>query len=45
MRFTLEGVRCLGCCGLSPVMTIGDDVYGHVTESKLPGILSAYSGA
>jgi NADH:ubiquinone oxidoreductase subunit E len=42
MNFTLEAVRCLGCCGLAPVLTVGEEVYGHVTESKVPGILSAY---
>jgi len=45
MKFTLEAVRCLGCCGLSPVMMVGEDLYGHVTESKVAGILSAYSSA
>lgn len=42
MNFTLEAVRCLGCCGLAPVLTVGEEVYGHVTESKVRGILSAY---
>jgi NADH:ubiquinone oxidoreductase subunit E len=41
--FTLEGVRCLGCCGLAPVITVSDDVYGEVTQSKLSGILKKYS--
>jgi NADH:ubiquinone oxidoreductase subunit E len=42
MMFTLEAVRCLGCCGLAPVMTVGEDLYGHVGEAKVAGILSAY---
>jgi NADH-quinone oxidoreductase subunit E len=42
MTFTLEVVRCLGCCGLAPVMTVGKDLYGHVSESKVAGILSMY---
>jgi len=29
-EFTLEGVRCLGACGLAPVMMIGEDVYGRL---------------
>lgn len=40
--FGLEGVRCLGCCGLAPVITIGDDLYGGVTQAKLPRILDKY---
>ena len=27
--FSLEGVRCIGCCGLAPVMTIGSEVYNR----------------
>ncbi|MDP2897786.1 MAG: NAD(P)H-dependent oxidoreductase subunit E [bacterium] len=45
MNFTLEAVRCLGCCGLAPVMTVGKDLYGHVSESKVAGILSAYKNS
>ena len=41
-NFTLEPVRCLGCCGLAPVMTINDDLYGAVTQAKLPKILERY---
>ncbi len=40
--FSLEAVRCLGCCGLAPVITVGEDVYGEVTQTKLPGILNSY---
>ena len=42
--FTLETVRCLGCCGLSPVLMIGKDIYGKVTKSQIPEILAKYSG-
>ena len=41
-NFTLEPVRCLGCCGLAPVMTIDDDLYGSVTLASLPKILEGY---
>ena len=41
-KFSLEIVRCLGCCGLSPVMAIGDDVHRKVKPSKLKDILSFY---
>lgn len=37
--FSLEGVRCIGCCGLAPVMTIGGEVYGKVTKDKIAKIL------
>jgi NADH-quinone oxidoreductase subunit E len=40
--FTLETVRCIGCCGLSPVMMIGDKVYGKLKKEDLPGILSQF---
>jgi NADH:ubiquinone oxidoreductase subunit E len=42
MMFSLEDVRCLGCCGLAPVITINDDLYGSVTQAKLPKILKRY---
>ena len=32
--FTLESVACLGCCSLAPVMMIGDDTYGKLTNSQ-----------
>ena len=42
MRFTLEAVRCLGCCGLAPVVTINDDVYGSMTPQKIVKALDNY---
>lgn len=42
-RFSLEVVRCIGACGLSPAITIGDDVYGRVKSTKLIEILRKYS--
>lgn len=39
--FLFEGVRCLGCCGLAPVMSIGGEVYGKVTKTQIPKILAA----
>mgnify|MGYP001089162780 CR=1 FL=1 len=41
-KFSLETVRCLGCCGLSPVMAIGNDVHRKVKPSKLKDIISSY---
>jgi NADH:ubiquinone oxidoreductase subunit E len=43
-NFSLEEVRCLGCCGLAPVITINEDLYGSVTQIKLPEILERYQG-
>ncbi len=40
--FTLEATRCLGCCGLAPVMMIDQDVYGKLEASKIPEIISKY---
>ncbi|MFA5513755.1 MAG: NAD(P)H-dependent oxidoreductase subunit E [Sphaerochaetaceae bacterium] len=42
-RFSLEGVRCVGCCGLAPVVTVGGEVFGKVTKDQLPGIISKFS--
>jgi NADH:ubiquinone oxidoreductase subunit E len=41
-KFTLEATRCLGCCGLSPVMMIDGEVYGRLTPEKVPEILKKY---
>jgi NADH:ubiquinone oxidoreductase subunit E/NAD-dependent dihydropyrimidine dehydrogenase PreA subunit len=40
--FTVETVRCLGCCSLAPVLKIGDTVYGNVKTSQIPKILKDY---
>ena len=41
-RFTLEAVRCLGCCGLAPAVTINEDVYGGMTPQKIIKALDKY---
>jgi NADH-quinone oxidoreductase subunit E len=40
--FSIDPVRCLGCCGLAPVLMIGNDVYGKVTKEQLPEIIAKY---
>lgn len=40
--FTIEVVRCLGACGLAPVMTVNKDTHGRMTEDKVPAILNFY---
>jgi NADH:ubiquinone oxidoreductase subunit E len=42
LKFTLETVNCLGCCGQSPVATIDGDIYGYVKLSEVPKIVSKY---
>ncbi len=41
-RFTLEAVRCLGACGLAPVVMIGEDTHGNIIPSATLGILEGY---
>jgi len=41
-KFTLEATRCLGCCGLAPVMVINDKVYGRLEPGQITGILNEY---
>lgn len=41
-EFSLMVTRCLGACGLAPVLTIGEDVYGRLTPDKIPEIIKAY---
>ena len=42
-RFSLDATRCVGACGLAPVMTINDDVYGRLVADDIPGILAKYA--
>ena len=42
-KFSLEACRCIGACGLAPVMMINDDVYGRLTVDELAGILAKYN--
>ena len=41
-KFTLNATRCLGACGLAPVMMINDEVYGRLTPDQIPAILDKY---
>ena len=41
-KFSLEACRCVGACGLAPVMTINDKVYGNLTPDDLDRILAEY---
>ena len=41
-KFSLEACRCIGACGLAPVLTVGDDVYGRLTKADVDTILAKY---
>ena len=41
-RFSLDACRCIGACGLAPVMMINEDVYGRLTPDKVGPILDKY---
>jgi NADH-quinone oxidoreductase subunit E len=43
--FSIDPVRCVGCCGLAPVMTVGPDTYGKLTKDQLPEIIAKYQNA
>lgn len=43
-KFTLEATRCLGACGLAPVMTVDDQVYGRMTPERVPEVLGEKAG-
>ena len=42
MQFTLEAVRCLGCCGLSPVVTVGEELHGKMNPAKAAALIDKY---
>ncbi len=44
-EFSMEAVRCVGCCGLAPVLMVGKDVFGKVTKAQLPEIVAKYRKA
>ena len=42
MTWAMGSTRCLGACGLAPVMMINEDVYGRLTPDEIPGIIAKY---
>jgi NADP-reducing hydrogenase subunit HndA len=42
-KFSLEACRCIGACGLAPVMMINDDVYGRLTPDMIGDIVKKYA--
>jgi len=41
-KYSLEATRCIGACGLAPVLTINNEVYGKLTKADMDGILAKY---
>ena len=41
-RFSYDATRCIGACGLAPVMTVNGDVYGRITPADVEGIINKY---
>ena len=41
-EFSLDAVRCVGCCGLAPVVMVGEDVHSKVSPAKIAGLLKKY---
>ncbi|RJP80037.1 MAG: NADH-quinone oxidoreductase subunit NuoE [Desulfobacteraceae bacterium] len=42
MRYTLESVRCIGCCSLGPVIKINEDMHGRITSDEVKNTLDQY---
>ncbi len=42
MKFSLQTVRCIGCCSLGPVINVGEDTHGRLKQDALPKILKKY---
>ncbi len=42
LRFTLENVACIGCCGLAPVIMVNDDTHGRLVPDSIKEILAQY---
>lgn len=41
-RFSIDQTRCVGCCGMAPVLSIGEDIYGNVKLEEVEKILKKY---
>ena len=42
-KFSLTASRCIGACGLAPVLTVNEDVYGRLTVDDVAGIIAKYN--
>ncbi|MBN2199238.1 MAG: NAD(P)H-dependent oxidoreductase subunit E [Candidatus Aminicenantes bacterium] len=43
LAYSLDAVRCVGCCGLAPVVMVGEEVHGKITQTKVSGLVKKYS--
>ena len=43
-EFSIEAVRCIGCCGLAPVVTVNGEVFGGVTTKQMKKIIDSFEG-
>ena len=41
-KYSLDATRCIGACGLAPVLTVNDEVYGRLVTDDIPGIIAKY---
>lgn len=44
-KYSISACRCVGACGLAPVILVNDDVYGRLTPDEIPGIIAKYKEA
>ena len=42
-KYSIEATRCIGACGLAPVLTVNEEVYGRLTPDMIKGILDKYN--
>ena len=42
-KFSLEACRCIGACGLAPVLTVNEEVFGRLTVDDVPDIIKKFS--
>jgi NADH-quinone oxidoreductase subunit E len=42
-EFSLSAVRCVGCCGLAPVVMVGEDVHGKISQTKVAALVKKYA--
>ena len=40
--FSVDAVRCVGCCGLAPLLVVGKDTHGKITKDMITGIIAKY---
>jgi len=45
LKFSLSGVRCLGCCGLAPVVTVGSELLSEIDSSRVKRLVAKYRKA